>query len=115
MNGELTIKAVLTHYGARHIPSGHGWKAMRCPFHSDSTASASVNHDKNKFRCHTGKCGISGDPIDIIRTKEGMSFKEACEQARQVFGASVEEVSPPVHRGRKRRKLGSERWKDILA
>lgn len=112
---ELTIESVLLHYGATKIPSGYGWKSMRCPFkqfHKDSRASAAVNHGTNKFRCHA--CGTAGDPIDIIRKLEGLSFKEAIGQAREIFGASVKTVSPSVPKRRKRRALGSERWKDIL-
>ena len=112
---ELTIAEVLRHYGAERIPTGVGWKSMRCPFkvyHQDSRASAAVNHDKNRFRCHA--CGTSGDPIDIFRRLEGLTFKEACGQAREIFGTSVEAVPSSVPRQGKRRPLGNERWKDIL-
>lgn len=114
-SNELTIEQVLIHYGATRVPSGYGWKSMRCPFkqfHTDSRASAAVNHDKNKFRCHA--CGTAGDPIDIIRKLEGIGFKEAVEQARTLFGASLEEVPHTVSRSAKRRPLGNERWKGIL-
>ena len=114
---ELTIATVLMHYGQGdvRIPSGFGWKSMRCPFkqyHNDGRASASVNRTKNKFRCHA--CGTAGDPIDIIRKLEGMNYREACEQARAIFGTSVSTVSRTVPRSTKRRPMGSERWKDIL-
>jgi len=114
-DSDLTIEAVLRHYGAKRIPEGVGWKSMRCPFkkfHQDSRASAAVNHGTNRFRCHA--CGTAGDPIDIIERLEGLSFREAVEQAREVFGASFQEVSPAVSKSSKRRPLGRERWQDIL-
>ncbi|MGH7238526.1 MAG: CHC2 zinc finger domain-containing protein [Candidatus Saccharimonadales bacterium] len=111
---ELTIENVLLHYGAKRIPHGAGWKAMKCPFHNDGTASGSVNHSKNAFKCHTGKCGISGDAAGVIMKVEKITRREAIEQARRIFGASVGEVSRPIRSARKRRPLGSERWAELL-
>lgn len=107
----LTIEAVLIHYGARTIPGGAGWRSMRCPFHDDGMASASVNHGLNAFKCHA--CGMSGDSAKIIERKEKLGFEAACEFARSVFGASVEQVSRTVPKQKPRRKLGSERWSAI--
>jgi CHC2 zinc finger len=112
---ELTIAAVLIHYGADRIPSGFGWKSMKCPFkqfHKDSRASASVNHTKNRFRCFA--CGTAGDPIGIIMRLEGLSFKEACEQATTIFGKSVSTVSQPTRKHFKRPASDSESWRSIL-
>jgi CHC2 zinc finger len=114
---ELTIAQVLRHYsdGDIRIPRGFGWKSMRCPFkqfHKDSRASASVNHTKNRFRCFA--CGTAGDPIGIIMRLEGLSFKEACEQATNIFGKSVQTLSQPTSKHFKRPASNSESWRTIL-
>lgn len=111
---QLELGPVLIHYGASRLPGGYGWRTMRCPFpeHNDSNASARVNLEAGGFVCLA--CGISGDAIKIIRQREGMTFNEAIEFAREVFGASVDSVSKSVPRGRQSKKFGRNRWKDIL-
>jgi DNA primase len=114
-SNELTIAAVLRHYGASRIPQGAGWKSMKCPFtqfHTDSRASASVNNGTNHFRCHA--CGTAGDPIDIIRKLEHMNYREACEQAARVFGTSHTSVSRGIPRHFKRPAASGDSWKEIL-
>ena len=110
----LQIGSVLIHYGATRLPGGYGWRSMRCPFpeHNDSNASARVNLEAGGFVCLA--CGISGDAIKIIRDREGLSFAEATDFARQVFGASIEFVSPTATSSRQSKKLGRHKWKDIL-
>ncbi len=106
------IATVLEHYGAKKVPTGAGWRAMRCPFHDDRMASASVNNGLGAFKCHA--CGISGDVIKLIRLRENLSYEEACEYARRLVGEGFEAVSQPVHKSKKRKPLGSDRWKDVL-
>jgi DNA primase len=109
----LSIVTVLEHYGASlsGTPSA-GWHPLRCPFHDDHMASAGVNIQLNGFRCHA--CDISGDAIKVIEMQEHMNYGEAVDFARKVLGASIETISRPVPKRRKRRKLGRERWKKIL-
>ena len=45
-----------------------------CPFHSEKTASFSVNQEKQFFHCFG--CGVSGDVISFIMKKEGMDFND---------------------------------------
>ena len=108
----LSIEVTLIHYGAKSVPGGYGWKPIKCPFHNDRMASASVNTQLNGFRCHG--CEVSGDPIKIIRQQEGMGFVEAVEFARSVLGASVERVPRTVSKSGKRNKLGRNKWRSIL-
>lgn len=110
----LSIAVTLIHYGAKNIPSGYGWKQIRCPFHNDRMASASVNTEINGFRCHG--CEVSGDPIKIIRSQEGISFKEAIAFANDVIGASVDSrsFSQSADKPKKRRPMGRNRWREIL-
>ncbi len=110
---ELTIDDVLLHYGAKSIPQGVGWRPMKCPFHDDAHASASVNHDEQgAFKCHT--CGVQGPPLKIIETQEHLKADEAVEFTRQILGASVSELPRTNARSKKRRPLGRERWSKVF-
>jgi DNA primase len=53
------------------------WQAVRCPFHDDTRASASIKLRKGWFNCHG--CGISGSTISIIKSSKGLSEKESVE------------------------------------
>ena len=105
------IIAVLEHYGT-DVPGAVGWIAIRCPFHGDRSASASVNADYGKFRCHG--CDIHGDAWDLICEFEGVELKEAIEIGRAytataarptgrnpVSKYSTPAYTPPGRRGRK--------------
>ena len=77
-----SIEDILVHYGGV-MPYGRGgWVKMRCPFHGDSHASASVNVQENQFKCFA--CDVSGDPYDIIASQEGLKFVEAIEFAERI-------------------------------
>ena len=87
---DLPIAAVLRYYGADVDVPDTGWRAIKCPFHEDRTASASVNLELGGFRCHG--CGISGDGIKIIEDQEHIDFEAALEFARSVLDQSMEEI-----------------------
>jgi DNA primase len=95
---DLSIAAVLRHYGADVDVPDTGWRPIKCPFHSDRTASASVNIEIGGFRCHG--CGISGDGIKIIEDQEHIDFEAALEFAREVLDQSMEEVSQKSRKAR---------------
>lgn len=65
----IPIDALLEHLGAVVPVSfiGVGWRAMRCPFHDDDQASASINIQLGKFRCHA--CDVGGDVVDLVRAE----------------------------------------------
>jgi DNA primase len=79
------IDILLEYYGG-DVPSGRGWRSMVCPFHGDTVASASINLDEDRFRCHG--CDVGGDVVDVVRTIEGLGFKEALEWFQRVFDIS---------------------------
>jgi hypothetical protein len=45
----------------------------QCPFHNDRKPSMNIRN--NFFYCHA--CGESGDVIDFVRKRDGLSFKQA--------------------------------------
>lgn len=69
---EVPIDRLLAHYDAE--PESHGWKyqwrAIRCPFHGDTTASASINYDLDRYRCHG--CEVGGDILDVVQQAESV-------------------------------------------
>ena len=74
------IADYLNHIGANVPARGSGWRKMRCPFHDDRNASAAINFDANRFKCHG--CGVSGDTYDLIRHDKGGSLSEAIEDRK---------------------------------
>lgn len=106
------IVVVLESYGVT-VRGGGSWIPVRCPFHGDSTASASVHPDYGKFFCHG--CEVRGDAWDLIREREGCDLKEAIEIGKQYAQAtarpdqrrtvrktitSTKSWTPPGRRGR---------------
>ena len=80
------IIAVLQSYGVS-VREGIGWVAVKCPFHGDSNASASVNSEFGKFNCHG--CDVHGDAWDLIQAHEGCTFKEAVELGKQYTESGI--------------------------
>ena len=82
-----SIKDVIEHYGGRVGTNRRtGWVKIRCPFHDDSHASATINLDKNAFNCFA--CGAKGDTYSIIMQEEGVEFREAVAFAERITGES---------------------------
>lgn len=81
-----SILAVLEHYGGSVYRERNGWQKLKCPFHDDSHASATVNIEENAFNCFG--CGIKGDTYKIIMEKEGIGFREAIKVAEGITGQS---------------------------
>lgn len=53
--------------------------SVRCPFHADSRASASIHEDDSgtwRVTCHA--CGAGGDVVDIVQRSRGLDFRAAC-------------------------------------
>jgi DNA primase len=53
------------------------WLKWTCPFHDDRK-TPSLGVAGNRWRCFG--CGHSGDAIDWLREREGLSFREACHR-----------------------------------
>ena len=75
----------------------------RCPFHDDETPSFVVTPAKGLWRCMSSACGATGNAIQFIMKKDGLSFRHAVELLRApsaaAFTASpktVRALPPPV-------------------
>jgi DNA primase len=90
MQQKPSIEEYLNYIGAAVPSMGSGWRKMKCPFHSDSHASAAVNYDKNAFVCHG--CGVKGDTYSLIMYKEGINFSEAKQFAEKFSSSGNSEI-----------------------
>lgn len=108
----MTIADVLTHYRANVEGIGEGWRSIRCPFHDDSTASASVSLGRDAFNCH--KCAIAGDPIHVIMKVEHIDYEAACDWAIKILGKSGQRIPQPIPRSGKRQKRRGRKWRALL-
>ena len=81
-NQKHSIAEYLSYLGAALPQQGHGWRKIKCPFHQDSHASAGVNFDEQRFKCHG--CGVSGDVYDLIMEREGGTYIEAIKFAESI-------------------------------
>jgi DNA primase len=81
-NQKHSIAEYLAYLGAALPQQGHGWRKIKCPFHQDSHASAGVNFDEQRFKCHG--CGVGGDVYDLIMEKEGGTYIEAIKFAESI-------------------------------
>src|SRR5436190_9494751 len=83
----LPIGPVLEDYGADLSRCGHGrWSPMRCPFHDDRNASASVHLGINRFVCFAGCTDRPEDTIGLIAHVEGLGFRAALSEAQRITG-----------------------------
>ena len=64
---------VMAHYGLDTGPLSSNWRAVKCPFHDDSSASASVCN--SGFCCHA--CGIKGNAVTMVAMVEACSNRDA--------------------------------------
>lgn len=87
----LAIEPVLDHYGVEYDPGKGGNQQVKCPFHDDTHASASVNLDKGLFNCYG--CATSGDGIELLMDQEGLEFIAAKRLAEELAGSDSREIS----------------------
>lgn len=110
---ELSIAAVLEHYGADLARvSEHGWRSVRCPFtdkHTDKRPSGRVNLALNAYCCLA--CGTKGDAIKVIREIEGLDFQGAVQFAEEILGQSCGDVRKPT---RRTAPVQRSQWRDTL-
>jgi len=95
MTDKHSIEDFLNHINAQVPARGHGWRKMKCPFHEDRNASAAVNFDLNRFKCHG--CDVAGDTYDLIRRERGGTLSEAIEFASSISSEGHNPVFP-THR-----------------
>ena len=88
-----SIAAYLEFVGAAVPSVGYGWRKIKCPFHEDGHASAGINFDEERFKCHG--CGVGGDVYDLIMYKEGGNYSEALKFAETISPTGNATVRKP--------------------
>ena len=75
----------------------------RCPFHDDEKPSLVVTPGKGLWRCMSPTCGATGNAIQFLMKKDGLSFRHAVELLRAPSAAAftatpktVRVLPPPV-------------------
>lgn len=92
-----SIAVYLEYVGATVPAVGYGWRKIKCPFHEDGHASAGINFDEQRFKCHG--CGVGGDVYDLIMYKEGGNYSEALKFAEAISPTSDTAVRKPYKSG----------------
>ena len=92
------IREILIHYGAK-VRQEYGQVTLKCPFHSDTHQSGSVNLDNNIYICFA--CGVQGNSLQIVAQQEGVDIREAKSIAERIVGSSDSEVHSKHLSGRR--------------
>jgi DNA primase len=72
----------------------HGrWSWWLCPFHAETKASFGVTPDTGRFKCFG--CGETGDHLDFLQKRRGLTAAEAIEELRRI--ADLPRVSHTPH------------------
>lgn len=102
-----SIKELLEHYDAEHVIDRGSWAPVKCPFHEDRSASASVNTGLNTFKCHT--CDFGGDSFALVMWREGITdFGSAIEFCEGILGGSYGGIQQGGKGKRRRRSVLDE-------
>ena len=91
MSDKPPIWPVLERYGLDGVDPEGGRVKVLCPFHDESRPSASVDTDRQRFRCFA--CDIQGDAIDIIMLQESIDYPSAVEFLEENFGIERKKIS----------------------
>ena len=101
------IESVVSRYVALKRQGSNLWGL--CPFHSEKTASFSINPAKNIFHCFG--CGKGGNSIKFIMEIEHMSYPEAIRHLAGLYGVDIPDTG---YSGENNQKEAKNRAKDIL-
>jgi DNA primase len=69
-----------------------------CPFHREKTPSFNVNPELQIFKCFG--CGVGGNAITYLMSREGLSFPDAARRLAARAGVAVPEAAEPGERSR---------------
>ena len=81
----------------------------KCPFHSEKTASFTLNLSKNEYHCFG--CSAHGDTINFVREKKQITFVEAVSY---LVGENVIKESPPPEYKQREKQQKQMQYKPII-
>lgn len=88
----IPIEGVLERFGVEYDPERTGNQKVLCPFHDDTSPSASVNLDLGVFHCFGNQGCPEGDAIRLLELKEGLEFRDAKRLAEELAGGDRRSV-----------------------
>jgi len=100
---EIDLAALVRSRGVELTGGNAGNLIGRCPFHDDEKPSLVVTPGKGLWRCMSPTCGATGNAIQFLMKKDGLSFRHAVELLRAPSAAAftatpktVRVLPPPV-------------------
>ena len=78
------------------------FKAL-CPFHTEKTASLSIDPARGLYHCFG--CGVGGDVFTFVQETQGLEFTEAVEMLADRAGIVVRRAPGAARRSERRRRL----------
>lgn len=63
---KINALAELERAGWTYVPKGDNEVGICCPAHGDTTPSASLNIEKNMWKCHAAGCNVKGDIVSLL-------------------------------------------------
>jgi DNA primase len=100
---ETDLAALIRSRGVELQGGNAGNLVGRCPFHDDEKPSLVVTPGKGLWRCMSPTCGATGNAIQFLMRKDGLSFRHAVEVLRAPSAAAfttkpktVPKLPPPV-------------------
>jgi len=100
---ETDLAALIRSRGVELTGGNAGNLVGRCPFHDDEKPSLVVTPGKGLWRCMSPTCGATGNAIQFLMRKDGLSFRHAVEVLRAPSAAAfttrpktVPKLPPPV-------------------
>ena len=99
IKSHLSLLTVLAHYNIE--PDKH--HQIKCPFHNDDKPSCKIYPETNTYHCFA--CGKTGDAIQFIQDKEGITKHEAINKAKSLVEMKKlknEEMKEPEQSGARR-------------
>lgn len=98
----LPMREVVEMYGF----SPNRQSCIRCPFHSEKTASFHIY--SKSYYCFG--CGKSGDIFSFVQEIKGVSFKDALYSLAQTVGIQIEDVTQANIEKVERKASNQEKW-----
>jgi|CXWL01.1.fsa_nt_gi DNA primase catalytic core len=111
---EVDLKALVERAGVALTRRGKEWVGLCC-FHSEATASLSVNPEKGSWHCFS--CGRGGSVLDFVMAKEGVDFRAAVERLAAEFlpGVELEPAPEPLLERAEAERLAELPLPELLA
>lgn len=86
-----SMAAFLAAHDVEAKPGRGGWQAVQCPFHDDTTASASFSEAEGVFKCHA--CDVKGS-VEQIAKQVGASPEEVASLPASTVAAAPVKAAP---------------------